>query len=62
MTEQPEQPEQPEPRRLAGEAAWKAHLATIEKRNGDARKKAAERASSGRDVAHLARARRLKDT
>lgn len=51
--------EQEQDRRLAGDAAWKAHLDAIEKRNGDARKKAAERVVL-KEVAERARVHRLK--
>ena len=51
--------EQDEPRRLTGEAAWKAHLNEVEKRNADARKKAAE-TRSATDLAAVARAHALK--
>jgi hypothetical protein len=48
-----------EPRRLTGEAAYKAHLESIDKRNIATRKKAAaDRLTS--DLATTARARRLK--
>lgn len=47
------------PRRLAGDAAWKAHLDAIGKLNGDARKKAAARGLA-KDAADAARAHRLK--
>ena len=48
-----------EPRRLTGEAAYKAHLESIDKRNLAARKKAAEDRSPAERVT-TARARRLK--
>jgi hypothetical protein len=48
-----------EPRRLTGEAAWKAHLNEVEKRNADAKKKAAE-ARSAIELAAVARAHQLK--
>jgi hypothetical protein len=51
--------QQEEPRRLTGEAAFKAHLDSVDKRNVAARKKAAEHRSSS-DLATIARARRLK--
>jgi hypothetical protein len=51
--------EQDDPRRPTGEAAWKAHLNEVERRNVEARKKAAE-ARSATDVAAVARAYRLK--
>jgi hypothetical protein len=51
--------EQDEPQRLTGEAAWKAHLNEVDKRNTDARKKAAE-ARSATELAAVARAHHLK--
>jgi hypothetical protein len=51
--------EQEEPRRLTGDAAWKAHLSDVEKRNADARKKAAE-VRSATELAAVARANQLK--
>ena len=51
--------EQAEPRKLTGEAAWKAHLNEVDKRNVDARKKAAV-ARSATESAAVARARQLK--
>ena len=50
---------QPEERRLTGEAAYKAHLESVDKRNAAARKQAAEHKSSA-ELATIARARRLK--
>jgi flagellar hook-length control protein FliK len=51
--------EQDEPRKLTGEAAWKAHLNEVDKRNAEARRKAAD-ARSAADSAAVARAYRLK--
>ncbi len=51
------QPE--EQRRLTGEAAFKAHLDSVEKRNAAARKQAAELRSAS-ELATIARARQLK--
>jgi len=51
--------EQDEPRKLTGDAAWKAHLNEVDKRNADARKKAAE-ARSATELAEVARAQQLK--
>jgi hypothetical protein len=51
--------EQEEPRRPTGDAAWKAHLTEVERRNADARRKAGE-ARSATEVAAVARAHRLK--
>jgi len=48
-----------EPRRLTGEAAWKAHLDSVDKRNAVAKKRAAER-RSGTELAAIARSRQLK--
>ena len=48
-----------DPRRLTGDAAWKAHLNAVQTRNDDARKKAAD-ARLTADVAAVARASRLK--
>jgi hypothetical protein len=51
--------EQDEPRKLTGEAAWKAHLNDVDKRNSDAKRKAtAERSAT--ELAAIARARQLK--
>jgi hypothetical protein len=52
--------EQDEPRRPTGEAAWKAHLNEVERRNADARRKAAQ-ARSATELAAVARAHQLKD-
>jgi hypothetical protein len=51
--------EEHEPRRLTGDAAWKAHLDSVDKRNTAAKKKAGERRSTT-DLAAVARARQLK--
>lgn len=51
--------DQDEPRRLTGEAAWKAHLNDVDRRNSDAKKKAAVDRSAA-ELAALARARELK--
>ena len=51
--------EQGEASRPTGEAAWKAHLNEVERRNAEARKKAADTRSAS-DVAAVARAYRLK--
>jgi hypothetical protein len=54
MTEQ-----QGDTRRPTGDAAWKAHLDAVQRRNAEARKKAAD-VRSAADVAAVARAYRLK--
>lgn len=54
MTEQ-----QGDSRRPTGDAAWKSHLDEVQRRNEDARKKAAD-ARSAAAVAAVARAHRLK--
>jgi len=51
--------EQAEPRKLTGDAAWKAHLNDVDKRNSDARKKAAEARAPAVSAA-VARANQLK--
>jgi hypothetical protein len=51
--------QQGDPRRPTGEAAWKAHLDEVQRRNDEARKKAAD-ARSAADVVAVARAYRLK--
>jgi len=51
--------EQEEPRKLTGEAAWKAHLSDVDKRNADCKKKAAADRSAT-EMAAVARARQLK--
>jgi hypothetical protein len=51
--------EEQDPRRLTGDAAWKAHLDSVDKRNAVAKKKAAERRSTT-DLAAIARSRQLK--
>ena len=48
-----------EPRKLRGEAAWKAHLDDVEKRNSAAKRKAAEHPSPV-NLAAIARSRELK--
>jgi hypothetical protein len=51
--------EQDAPQKLTGEAAWKAHLNDVDKRNADAKKKAAE-TRSATELAAVARANQLK--
>ena len=51
--------EQDEPRKLTGEAAWKAHLNDVDKRNVDAKRKATQHRSAA-EAAAVARARQLK--
>jgi len=51
--------EQDEPRTLTGEAAWKAHLNEVDKRNADTKKKAAETRSAS-ELAAMTRAHQLK--
>lgn len=53
MNEEEERP------KATGEAAWKAHLDTVDKRNASAKKKAAERRSS-MELSAIARSRALK--
>jgi hypothetical protein len=53
------QHDEDEPRRLSGDAAFKAHLESVDKRNLAARKKAAEQRSMS-ERATIARARLLK--
>ena len=51
--------EHEEPRRLTGEAAWKAHLDSVGKRNAVAKKKAAEHRSAT-ERANITRSQHLK--
>ena len=48
-----------EPRKLTGEAAWKAHLDDVDKRNAATRRQAAADRSTT-ELAAIARARQLK--